>query len=93
MARTSKTEPPKTRAKKSATKSPTQKRIGRPPLSEPRVTISFRVPEDVQEAFIQLAQEETQASPGRKIKPSELYNHALALFLKERGHVIEGWNG
>lgn len=70
----------------------TPKKLGRPPIDEPRVTISFRVPQAVQASFEKLADDETKAKPGRVVKPSELYNEALASFLQSRGVTIEGWN-
>lgn len=78
--------------KKIGAKAEAPKKIGRPAADEARVTISFRVPSRVQAAFLRLAEEENQARPGRNVKPSDLYNEALASFLRVQGVHIEGWN-
>lgn len=65
---------------------------GRSRSNEPTVTISFRVPVEVQEAFREFAEEDNKERPWARTKPSTLYNQALGEFLAKYGVKIEGWN-
>lgn len=80
------------KAKKKAPKKTDAKKTGRPKLATPKTTISFRIPELAEAAFIKLAADETAKSPGREVKVSEVYNQALAEFAKKKGIKVPGWN-
>jgi hypothetical protein len=69
--------------------------MGRPKLSHPKTTISFRIPDEVEDAFAILAEKDTKASPAGTpaVKVSALYSQAFADYLKKRGVriPIEVW--
>jgi hypothetical protein len=79
---------PKSKAKP---KSKSGRGPGRPPSRNPKVTISFRVPEEAEEAFALLAERDSKKLPPGmpNIKVSSLYNAALAEYLKKRGVSID----
>lgn len=67
-------------------------KTGRPKEEIERVTISFRIPNAAEEAVKKLAEDETAKTPGRTVKPSDIYNQALAEFLTKHKVKIAGWN-
>lgn len=84
------------KATKKAAKKTSKRGPGRPPSRNPKVTISFRVPEEAEEAFALLAERDSKKLPPGMpdIKVSALYNAALAEYLKKRGVKIpaEVWS-
>lgn len=83
------TSAPKKAARKRPAK-PGAKPMGRPKLQHPKTTISFRIPDEVGEAFAILAEKDTKAAPvgTPRIVVSALYSQAFADYLKKRGVKI-----
>lgn len=83
-------------AKKRATLRPKKagrrKKAGRPRTSITKRTISFRAPADVEAAFRQLADEESDQRMGARVPLSELYNRALGRYLAAQGIEVVGYN-
>lgn len=81
----------KKKATKKKKKATSKRGPGRPPSRNPKVTISFRVPEEAEEAFALLAEADSKKLPPGmpNIKVSSLYNAALAEYLKKRGVKID----
>lgn len=76
----------------SSTKKTKTAKTGRPKDAIEKVTISFRIPKQAEDAVANLATTQTAKTPGRTIKASDIYNEALASFLLKHGVKIPGWN-
>lgn len=73
--------------KKASKKTPSKRGPGRPKSRNPKVTISYRIPEEAEEAVALLADRDSKKLPPGmpEIKVSAIYNAALAEYLKKRG--------
>ena len=81
----------KVAAKKKAVAKKTGRGPGRPPSRNPKITISYRIPEEAEEAVALLAANDSKKLPPGmpKIRVSSIYNAALAEYLKKRGVKLD----